>query len=40
MGASQSGALNTGGFTHAVKNNQLPAYTHITHAGAYNEQFF
>ena len=40
MGASQAGALNTSGLTYAVKNNQLPVYTHITHAGTYNEQFF
>jgi hypothetical protein len=40
MGASAGGALNTTGFSHSIKNNQLPSYQHITHAGTYNEQFF
>ena len=40
MGANAAGALNTAGFSESIKQNRLPAYHHITHAGTYNEQFF
>lgn len=40
MGATQSGALNTSGFTHSIQQGMLPSYQHLTHAGTYNEHFF
>jgi len=40
MGASAPGALNAQGFTQAISAGQLPDYTHITHSGIFNENFF
>ena len=40
MGAAAPGALNAQGFSQAISSNQLPEYTHITHSGIFNENFF
>lgn len=40
MGAAQGGALNTSGFTEAIRQKRIPSYQHITHAGTYNEHYF
>ncbi len=40
MGSFQSGALNASGFTESIKQKRLPHYTHITHNGIFNENYF
>ena len=40
MGGAASGALNSQGFSQAIKSNQLPDYNHITHTGIINENYF
>ena len=40
MGGNASGALNASGFSQSIKSKRLPHYSHITHNGIFNENFF
>jgi|JI9StandDraft_2_1071091.scaffolds.fasta_scaffold538051_1 hypothetical protein len=40
MGASQSGALNSKGFSSAIGSGFIPSSDHLTYAGAFNEEYF
>ena len=40
MGGNVSGALNAQGYTQAIQSKQIPDFTHITHSGIFNENFF
>jgi hypothetical protein len=40
MGGNASGAMNSQGFTQAIKSQRLPDYHHLTHSGVFNENYF
>lgn len=40
MGGNASGAMNSKGFSQAIKSHRLPDYNHLTHSGVINENYF